>query len=104
MWREGIPTGDARGQGPFWNGDNANYRNAPLSHSPSWTVEQADRDFDIQNMGEDAQVDADFNNIAVTELEEPNHTVSQAQWEFQMDIVNVDWKVTVQVGWSLSEQ
>jgi hypothetical protein len=65
--------------------------NALPSHSSSWTAEQEDQDFDIQNAEELDQVDADFNNIALTELEGANDPDAQAQKEDQTDNVDVDW-------------
>jgi len=69
--------------------------NTPWSHSPSWTVQQEDQDFDIQNPDKLDQVGANFNNIALTELEGANDPDAQAQKEDQADNVDVDWWVTV---------
>jgi len=71
--------------------------NAQLSHSPSRTVEQEYQDFDIQNAEQLDQVDADFNNIALTELEGAHDPDAQAQKEDQMDNVDVDCWVNVLV-------
>ena len=60
-------------------------------HSPDWTVEHEDYDFDIQNGDEFDQVVADFNNIALTEQGGANHPDAQARREDQMDTVDVDW-------------
>jgi len=65
--------------------------NALSSHSSSQTAEQEDQDFEIQNAEELDQVDADFNNIALTELEGANDPDVQAQKEDRMDNVDVDW-------------
>ena len=65
--------------------------NALPSHSSGRTAEQEDQDFDIQNAEELDQVDADFNNIALTELEGANDPDAQAQKEDQTDNVDVDW-------------
>jgi len=65
--------------------------NALLSHSSGRTVQPEDQDFDIQNTEEIDQVDADFNNIALTELEGVNDPDAQAQKEDQADNVDVDW-------------
>jgi len=65
--------------------------NALPSHSSGQTAEQEDQDFDIQNAEELDQVDADCNNIALTELEGPNDPDAQAQKEDQTDNVNVNW-------------
>jgi hypothetical protein len=65
--------------------------NARLSHSSGRTAEQEDQDFDIQNAEELDQVDADFNNIALTELEGANDPDAQAQKEDQTDNVDVGW-------------
>jgi len=70
-------------------------KNALQSHCPSCTVKHEGQDFDIQNVEELDQVDADFNNIALTELEEANDPNVQAQKEDQTDNVDVDWWVTV---------
>jgi len=55
------------------------------------TVEQEDQDFEIHNAEELDQVDSDFNNIALTELEGANNPDAQAHKEDQMDNVDVDW-------------
>ena len=65
--------------------------NALPSHASGRTAEQEDQDFDIQNAEELDQVDADFNNIALTELEGANNPDAQVQEEDQADNVNVDW-------------
>jgi len=65
--------------------------NALPSHSSVRTAEQEDQDFDIQQAEEFDQVDADFNNIALTELEGANDPDGQAQKEDQTDNVDVDW-------------
>jgi hypothetical protein len=65
--------------------------NALPSHSSGRTAEQEDQDFDIQKAEELDQVDADFNNIALTELEGANNPDAQAQKEDQTDNVDVDW-------------
>ena len=65
--------------------------NTPPTHSSGWTVEQVDPDFDIQNEEELDQVDADFNNIDLTELEGANDPDTHAQKEDQTDNVDVDW-------------
>jgi hypothetical protein len=49
-----------------------NTNNTLPSQSSGRTAEQEDQDFDIQNTAELDQVDADFNNIALTELEGAN--------------------------------
>jgi len=60
-------------------------------HSSGRTAKQEDQDFDIQNAEEFDQVDADFNNIALMELEGANDPDAQAQKEDQTDNVDVDW-------------
>jgi len=65
--------------------------NARPSQSSGRTAEQEDQDFDIQNAEELDQVDADFNNIARTELQGANDPDVQAQKEDQTDNVDVDW-------------
>jgi hypothetical protein len=65
--------------------------NAPPRNPPSHTVELEDQDFEIQNVEELDQVDADFNNIALTELEGANDPDVQAQKEDQADNADVDW-------------
>jgi hypothetical protein len=65
--------------------------NAPPRNPPSRTVELEDQDFEIQNAEELDQVDADFNNIALTELEGANDPDVQAQKEDQGDNADVDW-------------
>jgi hypothetical protein len=71
--------------------------NAPQRNPPSRTVELEDQDFEIQNMEEIDQVDANFNNIALRELEGANDPDGQAQKEDQADNANVDCLVTVLV-------
>jgi len=71
--------------------------NTPLSNSPGWTLKLEDQDFDIQNAEELDQVDADFNNIGLTELEGANDPDAQAQKKDQTDILDLDWWVTVLV-------
>jgi hypothetical protein len=65
--------------------------NAPPRNPPSRTVELEDQDFAIQNAEELDQVDADFNNIALTEQEGANDPDVQAQKEDQADNADVDW-------------
>jgi hypothetical protein len=65
--------------------------NALRSHSSGRAAEQEDQDFDIQDAEELDQVDADFNNIALMELEGANNPDAQAQKEDQTDNVDVDW-------------
>jgi hypothetical protein len=65
--------------------------NALPSHASGRTATREDQDFDIQNAEELDQVDADFNNIALTELEGANDPDAQAQKEDQTDNVDVDW-------------
>jgi len=65
--------------------------NALPSHSSGRTAEQEDQDFNNHNAEEFDQVDADFNNIALMELEGANDPDVQAQKEDQTDNVNVDW-------------
>jgi len=65
--------------------------NALPSHSSGRTGEQDDQDFPIQNTEEFDQVDAEFNNIALTQLEGANDPDAQTQKEDQMDNVDVDW-------------
>jgi hypothetical protein len=65
--------------------------NAPPRHFSSRTAEQEDQDFNIQNSEELDQVDADFNNIALTELDEANDPDAQVQKEDQTVNVAVDW-------------
>jgi hypothetical protein len=60
-------------------------------HSSGRNAEHEDQDFDIQNAEELDQVDADFNNIALMELEGANDPDAQAQKEDQTDNVDVDW-------------
>jgi len=67
------------------------------SHSTGRTVKQEDQDLDIQNAEDWDQVDADFNNIALTELGGANDPDVQAQKEDLTDNVDVDWWVTVLV-------
>jgi hypothetical protein len=54
-------------------------------------VELEDQDFEIHNAEELDQVDTDFNNIAVMELEGANNPNVQAQKEDQADNADVDW-------------
>jgi hypothetical protein len=61
------------------------------SHSSDRTAKQEDQDFDIQNAEELDQVDAVFNNIALTELKGANDPHAQAQVENQTDNIDVDW-------------
>jgi len=72
--------------------------NAPPRNSPSHTVEQDDQDFDSPNVEELDQVDADFNNITLTELEVANDPDDQAQKEDQAANSDVDWWVSVLVS------
>jgi hypothetical protein len=65
-------------------------KNVLPSHSHGWTVEQEDLDFNIQNGDELDHVDADFNNIGLTELEGANDPDGQAQKEDKTDNVDVD--------------
>jgi hypothetical protein len=65
--------------------------NAPRSHSSSWTAEQEDQEYDIQNVEEVDQVDGDFKNIALPELEGANDPDAQGKKEDQPDNVDVDW-------------
>jgi len=65
--------------------------NALPSDSSGRTAEKEDQDFDIHNAEELDQVDADINNIALTELEGANDPDAQAQKEDQTDNVDVDW-------------
>jgi hypothetical protein len=65
--------------------------NALPSQSSGRTAEHEDQDFEIQNAEELDQVDTDFNNIALTELEGANDSDAQAQKEDQTDNVDVDW-------------
>jgi len=44
-------------------------QNAPMSHSSCQSVEQEDQDFNIDDTEELDHIDADFNIIALTELE-----------------------------------
>jgi hypothetical protein len=67
------------------------------SNSPGRTAEQEDQDFAIQNAEELHRVDADFNKIALTELEGANDPDGQAQKQDQTDNVDVDWLVTALV-------
>jgi len=65
--------------------------NALLCHSSGRTAEQEDHDFEIQNAEELDHVDAEFENIALTELGGDNDPDAQAQTEEQTDNVDVDW-------------
>jgi hypothetical protein len=65
--------------------------NAVPSHSSSWTVQQEDQSFNIYNPEKLNQVDTDFNNIALTELEGANNPDTQAQKVDQIDNVNGDY-------------
>jgi len=61
------------------------------------SVEQEDQDFDIENVEDVDQVDADFNYIALMDLEVANDPDALAQNEDQTDNVDVGWWVTVLV-------
>ena len=65
--------------------------NAIPSYFSGRTVEQEDQDFNIQYAEELDQLEADFNNIAVTELGGANDPDVHAQKEDQTDNVDVDW-------------
>jgi len=69
--------------------------NAPCSNSPRLTGGLKAQDLEIQHVEELDQVDADFNNIALMELERANNPDAQAQMEDQGDSADVNWWVTV---------
>jgi len=91
--------GDGKEELPGMSEDQDNYDpgmmpitdNTLPSHSSGRTAETEDQDLDIQNEEELDQVDADFNNIALTELEGANDADAQAQKEDKTDNVDVDW-------------
>jgi hypothetical protein len=60
-------------------------------YSSRRTAEHEDQDFDIQNTEDVDYVDADFNNIALTEQVGANDPDAQEQKEDQTDNVDVDW-------------
>ena len=65
--------------------------NAIPSYFSGRTVEQEDQDFNIQYAEELDQLEADFNNITLTELGGANDPDVHAQKEDQTDNVDVDW-------------
>ena len=65
--------------------------NAPCSNSPGLTGGLKAQDLEIQHVEELDQVDADFNNIALMELERTNNPDAQAQMEDQGDSADVNW-------------
>ena len=71
--------------------------NALPCQSSGQTAEQENNDFDIQNAEEVDHVDAEFENIALTELGGANDSDAQAQMQEQTDNVDVDWWVTLLV-------
>ena len=71
--------------------------NIAARYSPSRTVDLEDQDFELQNTEELDQVDADINNIALTEQEGAKNPAVQAKKEDQADFAHVDWWITVLV-------
>jgi len=65
--------------------------NSLPKYSSGRSAEKVDQDFDIQTVEELDQVDADFINIALTEIEGANDPDAQAQKEDKTDDVDVDW-------------
>jgi hypothetical protein len=88
---------DGKGELPEISEDNSEPGIMPITNNPSprnppsRTAELEDQDFEIQNVEELNQVEADFNNIALTELEGANDSDVQAQKEDQADNADVDW-------------
>jgi len=69
----------------------------PPSHSPGWTLKQADRDFNTHNEEELDQAHADIHSIALMEQDGVNNPDAQAYMYEMTAIVIVDWWVTVLV-------
>jgi hypothetical protein len=65
--------------------------NEPTRDPPCHNVELEHKDFEIQNAPELNQVDADSDNIALTELHGANDPNVQAQKLDQADNADVDW-------------
>ena len=65
--------------------------NAPSRTSTSRTVKMEDQDFGIHSAEALGQVDADFNNIALKDLEGADDRYGQAQNDDQADNAHVDW-------------
>jgi hypothetical protein len=64
---------------------------APPSLSIGRTVKHEHQDFNFQYADQLDQVDVDFDNIALTELEGAKNPDTQAQKDNQADNANVDW-------------
>jgi len=72
--------------------------NTPRRITPSPSVKLEDQDCCFQIAEEWDQVDANFNNIAVSTLMGANDPHGQVKMEDQVDNAHVDWCVTVLFG------